>query len=559
MNTVKLNAQLDALLALPVENEWVEFKEARDSFDLRELCKYFSALANEANLHGQPCAWLVFGVSDKRHKVVGTHFRNTPASLQSLKQEVAEALAPGITFIDIHEVHRPEGRVLLFQIPAAPRGVPVAAKGHYYGRNGESLVALSLEKLDRIRRQLHREDWSAAPVPQATLNDLDPEALAFGRAKYRDKHKDNPRLLAEEAGWDDAHFLSKLKVRVNGELTRAALLLFGRDEASALLPTAPKISWILKDATGVDLDYRHFGLPLVLLPDALFARVRNLTVRYIPPGTLFPTEVPQYDTWVIREALHNCIAHQDYAMGGMVRVVEKPGELIFSNLGNFIPQSVEAVIEEDVPPEEYRNRCLADAMVQMQLIDTIGSGIRRMFVTQRNRFFPLPDYLIDREKQRVEARIPGRLIDERYTFALIQHPNLSLHEVILLDRVQKKAEITVEEAKLLKRSKLVEGRAPNYFVSAEIAKAIGEQAQYTRNKGLDKAFYKQLVLSHLKDYGKVNRQSIDELLLPKLPEVLDEQQKINRVKNLLAEMGREGLIQAEGRGPTVLWSLKQKI
>jgi ATP-dependent DNA helicase RecG len=559
MNTAELNAQLDALLALPVENEWVEFKEARDNFDLRELGKYFSALANEANLHGQPCGWLVFGVRDKHHKIVGTHFRPTPASLQSLKQEVAEALSPGITFIDIHEIHRPEGRVLLFQIPAAPRGVPVAARGHYYGRNGESLVGLSLEKLDRIRHQLRREDWSAVTVPQASLADLDPDALALGRAKYRDKHAENPRLLAEEAGWDDAHFLSKLKVRVGGELTRAALLLFGRDETSALLPTTPKISWILKDANGNDLDYRHFGLPLVLLPDALFARVRNLTVRYIPPGTLFPTEVPQYDTWVIREALHNAIAHQDYAMGGMVRVVEKPGELIFSNLGNFIPQSVEAVIEEDVPPEEYRNRCLADAMVQMQLIDTIGSGIRRMFITQRNRFFPLPDYLIDREKQRVEARIPGRLIDERYTFALIQHPGLSLHEVILLDRVQKKAEITAEEAKLLKRSHLIEGRAPNYFVSAEVAKAIGEQAQYTRNKGLDKAFYKQLVLSHLKDYPKASRQSIDDLLLSKLPEVLDEKQKLNRVKNLLAEMGREGVILAEGRGPTACWSLKSPI
>ncbi|MBK9617441.1 MAG: putative DNA binding domain-containing protein [Uliginosibacterium sp.] len=559
MNPAELNAQLDTLLALPVENEWVEFKEARDNFDLRDLCKYFSALANEANLHGQPCAWLVFGVRDKSREIIGSQFRNTPASLQSLKHEVADALAPGITFIDIHELHHPQGRVLLFQIPAAPRGVPVAAKGHYFGRNGESLVALSIEKMDRIRHQLRREDWSAELVANATLADLDSGALVIGRQRYRLKHQKNALLLAEEADWDDAHFLSKLKVRKDGVLTRAALLLFGRDEAGALLPVVPKVSWILKDAQGNDLDYIHLGLPLIFVPDTLFSCVRNLTVRYIPPGTLFPTEVPQYDTWVIREALHNCIAHQDYAMGGMVRVVEKPDELIFSNLGNFIPTSVEAVIEEDVPPEEYRNSCLADAMVQMQLIDTIGSGIRRMFQTQRSRFFPMPDYLIDRERQRVEARIPGRLIDERYTFALIQHPSLSLHEVMLLDRVQKKAEITAEEAKLLKRNALIEGRAPNYFVSAEIAKTIGEQAQYTRNKGLDKTFYKQLILSHLADCGQVNRKGFEDLLLEKLPEILDEQQKRNKVKNLLAEMAREGLIKASGRGPLVMWSLKTKI
>jgi len=129
------------------------------------------------------------------------------------------------------------------------------------------------------------------------------------------------------------------------------------------------------------------------------------------------------------------LSDSEEAMGGLVRVVQKQGELIFSNLGNFIRGSVEQVIEQDLPPEGYRSRCLAAAMVEMKLIDTIGSGIRRMFVLQRNRFFPLPDYLIDRERSRVEAHIAGRLIDERYTFALIRHADLTLHEVILLDRV----------------------------------------------------------------------------------------------------------------------------
>ena len=104
--------------------------------------------------------------------------------------------------------------------------------------------------------------------------------------------------------------------------SEAALLLFSKDESAATLPVLPRVNWILKDAQGMDVDYQHFSLPLLKLPDVLFARVRNLTVRYMPPGTLFPTEVPQYDNWVIREALHNCLAHQDYAKGGLVRVEE---------------------------------------------------------------------------------------------------------------------------------------------------------------------------------------------------------------------------------------------
>lgn len=557
MTEAELNALLDRLLAMPVETEWVEFKEAKFDFGANDLGQYFSALSNEANLYRQPCAWLVFGVKDKPRQIVGSQYRNTAASLQSLKQEVARELAPNLTFVDIFELIRPEGRVLMFQIPPAPTGMPVSWKMHMYGRNGESLAGLSIEKIERIRRQALRVDWSSELVVGAGMADLDAEALALGRQKYREKHEGNVRLLTEEVTWDDAKFLDKLKLRINGQLTRAALLLFGRDEAAAKLPVQPKISWILKDAQGLDVDYQHFGLPLLKLPDALFARVRNLTVRYMPPGTLFPTEVPQYDNWVIREALHNCLAHQDYAMGGLVRVVEKPGELIFSNLGNFIPGSVEQVIEQDVPPEEYRNRCLADAMVEMKLIDTIGSGIRRMFMLQRGRFFPLPDYIIDRERSRVEAHIAGRLIDERYTFALIRHADLTLHEVILLDRVQKRLEITPDEVRMLRGKKLIEGRAPNFFVAADVAAAVGDAAQYTLNKGLDKAFYRGLVISHLTSFGETSRQQIERLLLPKLPEVLSEEQKKNMVKNLLAEMRREGAVEPTGKGPGSGWSLPQ--
>ena len=124
MNAADLNALLDRLLALPVETEWVEFKEAKHSFGADDIGQYFSALSNEANLHRQPCAWLVFGVKDKPRRVVGSQFRNTAASLQSLKQEVARELSPHLTFIDIYELTRPEGRVLLFQIPPAPAGMP---------------------------------------------------------------------------------------------------------------------------------------------------------------------------------------------------------------------------------------------------------------------------------------------------------------------------------------------------------------------------------------------------------------------------------------------------
>ena len=155
---------LRALLAKLIErweDEVVEFKRAGDSFSTHDIGKYFSALANEANLRNEEKGWLVFGVDDKSRKVVGTDYRPEHARLDSLKMQIAEGSEPSITLRDIHELNISDGRVLLFEIPAAPQGIPIAWQGHYYARAGESLTNLGLDKLDTIRRQTGAADWSA--------------------------------------------------------------------------------------------------------------------------------------------------------------------------------------------------------------------------------------------------------------------------------------------------------------------------------------------------------------------------------------------------------------
>ncbi len=134
---------------------------------------------------------------------------------------------------------------------------------------------------------------------------------------------------------------------------------------------------VLKGADGVEKDYRHFGMPLILAVDDLFGRIRNLTYRYMPRASLFPIEVSQYDTWVLRETIHNCIAHQDYTKAGRINVLEEPERLLFTNLGDFLPGSVEEVIRRDQPPEHYRNACLTRAMVNFGMIDTIEVAFGR--------------------------------------------------------------------------------------------------------------------------------------------------------------------------------------
>src|SRR3990167_2220937 len=138
MTEDEIKKLLDEFVALPSETERLEFKEAKDNYDFNKLGEYFSALSNEANLKGKPSGWLIFGIDNKTRNIVDTRYRPHRNSLDSLKLEIANKTTSRITFMEIHELHLPNGRVIMFQIPAAPKGIPIAWEGHYYGRDGQS-------------------------------------------------------------------------------------------------------------------------------------------------------------------------------------------------------------------------------------------------------------------------------------------------------------------------------------------------------------------------------------------------------------------------------------
>lgn len=523
----------EELKNLPSENEWVEFKEAKNTFHSNNLGEYFSAISNEANLKNKPFGWLIFGVEDKEKKIVGTQYRTNRPSLDNLKHEISANTSGGLTFVEIYELLFLEGRVIMFQIPAALKGIPTAWKGHYYGRSGESLGPLSLHEMERIRSQVILEDWSTGICAEATIADLDERAIQRAREEFKNK---NVRLAKDVDDWTDETFLNKAKLTISGQLTRAALLLLGKSESEHFLaPAVGRMTWILKDERHLERDYEHFGLPFILNTSELFVKVRNLKYRYIPDQSLFPIETNQYEPYVIREALHNCIAHQDYTLQGRINIVENPDELIFTNLGHFIPGSVENVIHGDAPQERFRNRFLAEAMVNLNMIDTIGSGIRKMFEEQRKRYFPMPDYNLD-DPNRVIVKIYGKILDYNYTRMLINNLDVDLDAIIALDKVQKRKKVTDDELKMLRKLKMVEGRSPNLYVSAEIAKIMGDKESYIRNKAFDKEYYKQVIISYLEKYQEASRKNIDDLLLVKMSDVLSEMQKKKLVSNLLTEM-----------------------
>ena len=447
MTEAELRKLIQEIRTLPSETECVEFKEAKTNYDFGKLGKYFSALSNESNLKSKNESWLIFGIQDKPipRQIIGSHFRSNRSDLDSLKAEIANKTSNRLTFHEIYELTYPEGRVVLFHIPAAPKGLPVAWEGHYYGRDGEDIGPLNLVEIEKIRNQATKSDWSEKIIPEATISDLEPDAIKLARNKYKIKF----RKLADEVDkWDDVTFLNKAKITIGGKITNTAIILLGKPESDHFIsPSVAKISWILKDSKNIELDYEHFEPPFIINVDQVLAKIRNLKYRYLLKGTLFPEEVTMYDEYVIREALHNCIAHQDYNLGYRVSVVEFPKKVIFSNGGNFTPDDVIKVLHRNAPESDYKNQFLVNAMFNLDMIDTIGSGIKRMFQTQADRLFPLPEYTID--KLQISLYIYGEILKMEYAQYLSDHKDLTLDEIIILDKFQKGKVLSEKEVEYL--------------------------------------------------------------------------------------------------------------
>lgn len=236
-----------------------------------------------------------------------------------------------------------------------------------------------------------------------------------------------------------------------------------------LRPAVVEITWTLRDAKEDVVDYKHFTAPFILTVDEILSKIRNLTMRELPGGTLFSDTMKQYDDYSIREALHNAIAHLDYTLQECINFVENPGNVCYENGGSFIPSTLQKALAIRGPQRHFRNECRCKAMVHFNMIDTVSRGIKKISDEQWRRYFPMSDYEIDAANKVVGVRLYGNAINEKYTKILKENKTLTLQECIALDAVQKGHQINEDTAKELDKG-LIEGEYPNYQISLGVAK-----------------------------------------------------------------------------------------
>ena len=535
----------------PQENahcEWKEFKNLKNSFcgdEKDDVISYVSAIANMEGGH------LVIGVHDKTLDIVGTDTYNydRQKAILRLTERCVNLSTEGLD-IDEFVTDDTNRKVWVIHIPKHLPKRPVFAHNKAWQRIEDSLVEMTAERMSAILDEpiFSETDWSAQIVADAMIEDLDEVAIAKARMMFKKVHSRIPE--AEVNAWTVETFLSKCGIMKNGGITRAAIILLGKYESAfKLRPAVAQVTWTRRDEKQEVVDYEHFTVPFILTVDEILSKIENLTMREMPGGTLFPDTMKQYDDYTIREALHNCIAHQDYTMQQRINFVENPGYLYYSNAGTFIPGTLENVLRNEEPQTHFRNECLCRAMVDFNMTDTVSRGIKKMFKEQWRRHFPMPDYEIDNVKKKVVVRIYGNEINKRYTDLLKTNDTLSLWDCISLDAIQKGRTIHEDVAQGLLKRGLIEGEAPHYNISLNIAKNTHQLPSYTKTKGLDKEKLRQMILQFLQNAGKegAKRDSIYEYLRDVLPANKTEEQQLRMVGKLLVEMDENKLITTKGR------------
>ncbi|HIS10947.1 MAG TPA: putative DNA binding domain-containing protein, partial [Candidatus Avibacteroides excrementipullorum] len=531
-----------------------EFKNLKNSFcgnEKDDVISYVSAIANMEGGH------LVIGVHDRTLEIVGTDTYNydRQKAILRLAERCVNLSTEGLD-IDEFITDDTNRKVWVIHIPKHLPKRPVFAHNKAWQRIEDSLVEMTTERMSAILDEpiFNDTDWSAQIVPDATIDDLDEVAIAKARKMFKKVHSRIPE--AEVNTWSVETFLSKCGIMKNGGITRAAIILLGKYESTfKLRPAVAQVTWTRRDEKQDVVDYEHFTVPFILTVDEILSKIENLTMREMPGGTLFPDTMKQYDDYTIREALHNCIAHQDYTMQQRINFVENPTYLYYSNAGSFIPGTLENALTNEEPQAYFRNECLCRAMVDFNMIDTVSRGIKKMFNEQWRRHFPMPDYEIDAKNRKVSVRIYGNEINKQYTNLLKTNDSLTLWDCISLDAVQKGRTIHEDVAQDLLNRGLIEGEAPNYTISLGIAKATRQLQGYTKQKGLDKEKIKQMILQYLKNAGTdgAKRDSIYEYVKDVMPQVKTHEQQLRLLGDILSALSVDKLIYAKGR----IWFLKE--
>ena len=530
--------QLEAWLQAR-EDEHLECKEAKNSYEFDKLVKYCVALANEGG------GTMILGVSDRPpRRVVGS------LAFQELERTKAGLVERLHLRVDAVALQHPAGRVVVFSVPSHPLGVPIQYQGAYWMRSGEELTPMTPDMLKRIFAEA-APDYSAEVCQGAKLDDLDPVAVRRFRSMWLRK-AGNKALETT----DDVQLLTDAELLVNDGVTYAALILLGTRQALGrhLAQAETVFEYRSSEASGPPQQREEYRQGFFAFEDDLWTKInlRN-DVQHFQHG-FFMYDIPTFNEVAVREAILNAVSHRDYRLAGSVFVRQYARRLEIVSPGGFPPGiTPENILWRQAP----RNRRIAETLARCGLVERSGQGMNRIFEECIKESKPAPDFS-NTDDYQVSVTLHGDIQDPKFLQFLEQIGRERLaafttQDFLALDQIhleQPISELLRGRLPLLVDQGIIEmigrGRGARYILSRSLYGFLGKKGVYTRKKGLDRDTNKALLLKHIED-NRAEGSRLQELVqvLPAL--------SLMQVQWLLRELQSKGKIQTSGRARGARW------
>jgi ATP-dependent DNA helicase RecG len=405
MNETRDIALIDELRALPAETPWLEFKG--NNSDPEMIGKRCSALSNAARIEGRDCAYMLWGIEDGSHAVIGADFNPDTKKMggQVLPLWLANSLQPSIAF-GFRVVGHPQGRVVLLEIPAAT-GAPVAFNGVPYIRIGSATPKLTdyPQRYQQLIERLLPYRWEQGMAKQYASGD---EVLALLDYSQYFRLTKQP-LPDNRTGIFDKLEADRLIVRDVGgrwNITHLGAILFatrlGDFDAGLARKAVRFIAYDGKNRSAT-VTHRHDGQKGYAVGfEGLVDYINGLLPKNEHIGSALRKAHALFPELAIRELVANALIHQDMTVTGAGPQIELFSDRIeISNPGAPLVKADRMI---DLPPRS-RNEALASLMRRMGICEEQGSGLDK--VLEQVELFQLPPPLFRAEENSTQVVLYG--------------------------------------------------------------------------------------------------------------------------------------------------------
>jgi len=529
------------------EGENLEFKKAQNSFHFEELTQYCVALANEGG------GKVILGITDERpRKIVGSRAFKQP---ERTRKGLCDRIPLGIDFEEIqHPNCEPGSRVLVFSVPSRPVGMAIQYEGRRWVRKEDSLVEMSDDRL----RQIYAEsghDFSADICPGAGLSDLSPDAIRIFRERWiakASKAEDKQQAVRVES-LSDQQLLEDVGALVQGQVTYAALILFGTQQALTRFLAASEIVFEYRssDASGPAQDRKEFRKGFFGYYDELWHLINLRNDKQDFQEGLFVTPISTFNERPVRESILNAVSHRNYQLGGSIFIRQFPRRLEIDSPGGLpIGITLENILDRQNP----RNRRVAEIFTRCGLVERSGQGMNLIYEDLIKQSKPAPDFSRTDQYQ-VGLTLHGTVEDPAFvrfvekvsketTAFFTAHDWLLMSAASRGEKLPKGSESRI--SRLTDLGIIERGKGRIYMLSRKFYEFVGKAGEYTRRKGLDREQNLALLKQHLDRRQDVGCK-LEELcqVLPSLPST--------HVQSLLQTLKRRGLAHNVGERRAGVW------